>query len=361
MGRQNSGRRRYDDQDQFGHTAVERGWALARPAIKLAVSRALGRKAPYQMSLSLTNRCNFRCDYCEIPEQQRPEMDTQEWRDCIDALAGAGMGRASLMGGEPMVRKDVGEIIRHLKKRGVYATMNTNGWFVADRFDEVAPLDLACVTLDGPREVHDAQRQEGSYSRAIAAIEKFQSAGVKVVTMSVMTPRGAATVDHVLELARDMGFTAFFQIEHDQTMDVFAPVGASFSQQSIASLAETLMARKREGWPIGNSYAVLELQRRDGRRLGGDCSHCYAGRYFGYVMSDGTVAPCLFTQQQQTQGNGRAWGFVEAWNRMNPPRGPGCACVPIHEVNHILSLDPRVLWNAVEMAVSDRNVGIRRL
>src|SRR5438105_2773269 len=124
------------------------------PVLKLGARRILGRKSPFQMTLSLTNRCNFRCDYCHIPLQPSEEMTTTEWFSAIDELRAGGMGRASLIGGEPLLRKDAGEIVEHLKRRGVHASMNTNGWFVPDRLDELAGLDLACVTLDGPEALH---------------------------------------------------------------------------------------------------------------------------------------------------------------------------------------------------------------
>src|SRR5437763_953776 len=122
----------------------------ALPVLQLAARRLVRRKSPFQMTLSLANRCNFRCVYCEIPLQERDEMTTAEWCAAIDELRDGGMGRASIIGGEPLLRKDVGEIVRHLKRRGVHASMNTNGWLVPERIEEIAELDLVCVTLDGP-------------------------------------------------------------------------------------------------------------------------------------------------------------------------------------------------------------------
>jgi hypothetical protein len=69
------------------------------------------------------------------------------------------------------------------------------------------------------------------------------------------------------------------------------------------------------------------------------------------MLSDGTVAPCLLTQWQNERGNGRARGFARAFQEMAAPQGPGCSCVPTHEVNRILDLDPRALWHAVEMTL----------
>lgn len=322
------------------------------PLLQLGVRRATRRKSPFQVTLSLTNRCNFRCEYCDIPHQHREEMSTEEWKDAIDQLIAGGLGRVSLIGGEPLLRKDIGEIIRHLKSRGVHSAMNTNGWLVPERIEDVALLDVVCLTLDGPPEVHDAQRRRGSYKKVIRALDALRARGVPAVTMTVLTQRGAAHVEHVLEVAEEYGHKAFFQLEHDASCDVYSPIAPKMADSRIADIARDLLARKRAGAPVGNSETVLHAQIRDGRRLGGDCSSCFAGRYFAYVLSDGTIAPCLLTQWQQERGNGRAKGFVRAFEEMRPPEGPGCACVPIHEVNSILAFDIGVLFDALDIALS---------
>jgi MoaA/NifB/PqqE/SkfB family radical SAM enzyme len=304
------------------------------------------------MPLSLTNRCNFRCGYCHIPLQHRDEMSTDEWRRAIDELAASGMGRASLIGGEPLLRRDAGAIIHHLKSRGVHAAMNTNGWLVPDRLDEVAALDLVCITLDGPEAVHDRQRHPGSYRRAVEAIALLRGRGVTVVTMTVVTPDGVDGVEHVLGVARALGFKAFFQLEHDADCDVDLPVAPRLSEARIAEVAGRLLALRAAGQPVGNSRAILEAQRR-GRYLG-SCADCHAGRYYGYVLSDGTVAPCLLTQWQVPRGNGRERGFVRAFHELAAPTGPGCSCVPTHEVNRILDFDVGVLFDALDLAVGLR-------
>jgi MoaA/NifB/PqqE/SkfB family radical SAM enzyme len=321
------------------------------PIAQLGARRLLGRKSPFQVTFSLTNRCNFRCEYCHIPLQHRDEMTTTEWFGAIDEFCEGGMARASLIGGEPLLRKDAGDLIAHLKRRGVHAAMNTNGWFVPERIDDVAKLDVACITLDGPADVNDRQRHKGSYDRAVRAIELLKGRGVQVVTMTVVTPSGADNMKHVLEVARDMDIKAFFQLEHDASCDVHAPIAPHLTDHRIAELADRLLEWKDAGWPVGNSKPLLEMQKRDGRRLGGNCDGCYAGRYYAYVLSDGTVAPCLLTQWQQDRGNGRKLGFLRAFHEMAPPTGPGCACVPIHEVNRMLDFDMRVLWNALDTAI----------
>src|SRR5262249_45977321 len=157
------------------------------------------------------------------PLQERAEMTTDEWRAAIDEFADAGMGRASFMGGEPLLRRDVPELIEHVKRRGVHASLNSNGWLVPQYIDALARLDLVCLTLDGPEEVHDAQRHPGSYARVLQALELLRARGTKTVTMTVLTGTSIDTVDHVLEVARRFGVQAFFQLEHDAGMDMGLP------------------------------------------------------------------------------------------------------------------------------------------
>jgi MoaA/NifB/PqqE/SkfB family radical SAM enzyme len=320
------------------------------PVVQLLGRRITRRKSPFQVTFSLTNRCNFRCTYCHIPLEERAEMTTAEWRAAIDEFADAGMGRASFMGGEPLLRKDVPELIDHVKRRGVHASLNTNGWLVPQYIDALARLDLVCITLDGPAEVHDRERHPGSYARCLNALELLRGRGVKTVTMTVLTEASIETVDHVLEVARRFGTQAFFQLEHDAGMDVSLPIAPHIARARVAALTDRLAARKREGWPVGNSLAILEAQRE--RRYLGGCDECYAGTYFAYVFSDGTVSHCLFTAGQVPLGNGRARGYLRAFEELAAPEGPGCSCVPSHEVNRMLDFDPRVLRNAVGTALA---------
>lgn len=322
------------------------------PVFKLGARRVLARKSPFQMTLSLTNRCNFRCTYCDIPLQHSDEMDTAAWFTVIDELHAAGMGRASLIGGEPLLRKDAGEIVRHLKRRGVHASMNTNGWLVPERIDEIRDLDLVCLTLDGPPEVHDRQRNPGSYRKVLRALDTLRVCAIPAVTMTVVTPAGIDHVDHVLDVAEDHGIQAYFQLEHDKDMEVSRPIAPHIANDRVVALVQRLRALKNAGRPVGNSHAALD--RQESRRNLLSCDGCHAGSYYGYVFSDGTVSHCIFTRSQVPQRNGQDVGAVRAFRELAPPVGPGCSCVPSYEVNRILDFDARVLFGALETALRRR-------
>jgi hypothetical protein len=118
------------------------------------------------------------------------------------------------------------------------------------------------------------------------------------------------------------------------------------SSARVGELARRLRDLKRAGLPVGNSHSAL--QRQEAERYLLNCDKCWAGTYFGYVFSDGTVSHCIFTRQQVERAGGRTHGYAAAFAALPAPRGPGCSCVPSYEVNRILDLDVRVIFSALE-------------
>ena len=336
-------------------TLARRALPLARqagPLGRFAVARAAGRKFPLMVTMSLTDRCNFRCVYCELPQMNRREMSTLEWHRAIDELADAGMMRVSLMGGEPLLRKDVGEIIDHLKERHVNVAMNTNGWLFAQRMEHIKKLDLVCITLDGPPEINDAQRHPGAHDKVLEAIDLAQAAGVKVITMTVMTKGGLDTVDYVLQVARAKGTRAFFQVEHDSAGDPNETIGPSISDDGIAAVARHLLKRKDEGWPVGPSRTFLRQLAGDGERGARrfySCDDCFASRYFLSITPSGHVVPCPLTFRGESPLDGRALGFARAFEMLAQPTDAGCGCNPTTELNYLLHFRPEAVLNAFDV------------
>jgi MoaA/NifB/PqqE/SkfB family radical SAM enzyme len=322
----------------------------AAPLARFLAARAVDGKFPLAVTLCLTNRCNFRCVYCHMPGTHRDELTTAQWVSAIDEFRAGGMVRCSLMGGEPLLRPDVGEIIDHLVGARVHAAMNTNGWLVEDRLEDVARLNLVCVGLDGPEQIHDAQRKrKGSHARALRAIELLVARGVEVVTMTPVTARSIDHVDSMLRLAQEMGFRAGFQIEHDADCDVRNPIGPGIDDGRVADLARHILARKAEGWPIAMSRTFLETFAARGRRMLSTCADCRVPRYSCMVRPDGMVVPCFLTQHQGPMRSGIDVGFLRAFESVEQPADPGCSSQPLMEMNFVLGLRPEAIVNALRL------------
>ncbi|MBX3183302.1 MAG: radical SAM protein [Polyangiaceae bacterium] len=313
-------------------------------------ARFTDRKFPLAVTLCLTNRCNFRCVYCHMPGTKRSELTTAEWLSAIDQFRAGGMIRCSLMGGEPLLRRDVGEIIQYLKQNGVHSAMNTNGWLVEDKLDDVAKLNLVCVGLDGPEAIHDEQRKrQGAFRRAVRAIELLLGRGVEVVTMSPVTPASIDHVDSMLTMAKEMGFRAGFQIEHDAECDVRNPIGAGLSDERLVELAEHLLRRRAEGAPIAVSKTFLETFAARGRRMVSSCSECRVPSYSCMVRPDGMVVPCFLTQHQGPMLSGASLGYLRAFHDIAHPKDAGCSSQPLMEMNYLFGLRPAAVMNALRL------------
>lgn len=319
-----------------------------RDLVRLGVARALARPLPFSVTFILTHRCNFRCDYCEIPAHAAEEMSADEFCAAIDELRDAGMARASFSGGEALQRRDALRIIGHAKRRGCFTSLNSNGWRTEHVLEDLAPvLDMLVLSLDGPEPVHDlVRRRPGSYARVIAAIGRARALGLSVATISVVGPWNLGRVEELAELAGSLGVWAYFQPAHSECFDRDAGLHPALTPAVLAALADRLEALVARGLPVGASPGFLARLRRAPRFH--DCADCHAGRYFGTVLPEGKVVPCHLTSGTGDYLDGRAVGFARAFREMPRPQpGPGCAISPYVETDLIFRLDPRAIAAAL--------------
>ena len=92
--------------------------------------RLFNKKIPLSVSWTLTNRCNKKCFYCNLPNITSKELTTKQTFSIIDELASLGTQRIGFTGGEPLLRKDIGEIINYSHSKGIFTGMVSNGSLV---------------------------------------------------------------------------------------------------------------------------------------------------------------------------------------------------------------------------------------
>lgn len=313
-----------------------------RKTARLGRALLAGRTHPFSLTFILTDRCNFRCHYCNIPHEPTAEMSADQFCAAIDELAAAGMARASFSGGEALLRADAPRILAHARQRGLFTSLNTNGWLVADRWSELAPsLDMLVVSLDGDRATHDAIcRCPGSFDRVLDTLDRARAAGIATATIMVLDDRNRDQVKDVLRVCAEYGAWAYVQPAHGDCYD--HSKGTSLGAASLAELAEDLERARREGLPVASSAGFVRRLRAAPRFS--DCSTCAAGRYFGSVLPDGRVVPCHLHAEGGAYLNGRDVGFARAFRDMpHPSSGGGCAITPYVESDLILSGDPRAI------------------
>jgi len=121
--------------------------------------KLLHRRLPLVVQFAVTNRCNQRCGYCNIPNLGEKELSLEEITGLTGQPRRLGTRRVVLLGGEPLVRPDIGEIIRLMKRQGMFVGMVTNGWLVPSRLEEIR---LAPAVLSGGRVVRRQNWRAGA-------------------------------------------------------------------------------------------------------------------------------------------------------------------------------------------------------
>lgn len=165
---------------------------------------------PLGVKLELTLRCNLVCSYCytnspQLTRQGPHELSDDEWRKVIDEAIELGVIEAVLTGGEPFLRRDLAiELAESLSAAGVAVVFVTNGWFVDDALvAKLANLPgvQVNVSLDafGPSE-HDAIRGNGSWVRAVEAIDRLVTHGIRHRVLRVVSPGNDGDVTEFLDM-----------------------------------------------------------------------------------------------------------------------------------------------------------------
>lgn len=171
------------------------------------------------LRLSLTERCNLRCRYC-MPEEgidlspKHAVCTYEELLELCDIFISLGVNKIRLTGGEPLVRKEVGKIIKELGRRPVELALTTNG-FLVDRyislFKEVGLLNIN-VSLDtlSPEKFVLITRRE-DFQKVYDNIMLLIQEGFNVkINMVLMRGINDDEIIHFAELARNLPVTIRF-------------------------------------------------------------------------------------------------------------------------------------------------------
>jgi cyclic pyranopterin phosphate synthase len=204
--------------------------------------------------VSLTDRCNFRCFYClphgEPPIAPKEQMlSYEEIEYACDIFVELGIQKIRLTGGEPMMRRDIEQIIYKLalfKDRGLEdLALTTNGYFLPHRAESLkkAGLDRITISLDSlKRDVFKQMTGVDVLDRVLEGIHAAKEAGLEPIKINAVIVRGH-NEDEVADFAA-------FAREHDVKMRFieFMPLdsGHEWSREDVFSgreIRESIEAR----------------------------------------------------------------------------------------------------------------------
>jgi MoaA/NifB/PqqE/SkfB family radical SAM enzyme len=267
------------------------GIELAGKAIRNYVTNR-----PMVVSYEVTLSCNCNCRHCDLGGviKDEKQIKPEEYGDLTQRLKPLA---AQISGGEPLLRKDITDIVKAIKQAGVqYAILVTNGVLLKESSYlqlREAGVNQFSVSLDFPDERHDEFRQRpGLYKRLEQTLPRLARLGFRDIILNTAITK--ANVREVLSLAKkatewdvDISYSAYtplrtgnrdYCLNNEEDLEIL--------RQAINEL---ITLRKQ------NDHLVNpELTLRDTLKFfeQGGMPNCKAGVRFLVVMPDGSLVPC---------------------------------------------------------------------
>ncbi|HWE74012.1 MAG TPA: adenosyl-hopene transferase HpnH [Stellaceae bacterium] len=238
---------------------------MIRVGAYVAKQRLMGvERYPLVLMLEPLFRCNLACVGCGKIDYPDPILNQRlSIVQCLEAVDECGAPVVSIAGGEPLLHREMAEVVEGIIARKKFVYLCTNALLLEKKIDQYKPNPyfVWSIHLDGDKEMHDhAVSQEGTYDRAIAAIKLVKSRGFRCNINCTLfdgadPERVARFFDTVMELGLD-GITVSPGYAYER-----APDQAHFlNRQKTKELFRNIFrAKNGTNWSFSQSGLFLDF------------------------------------------------------------------------------------------------------
>ena len=294
---------------------------------------------PYVVSWNLTYRCNLACEHCYLDAGGAPLVGTENFADrselgtdecfrVIDEIAAfAPECLTILTGGEPLLRRDILEIVRRASERGLWVVVGTNGVSITENLARrladagARGLSLSLDALDADR--HDRFRNvRGAWRNTVEGAEILNRTGLSFIVQTTAGSHNLGELDAIADFAHDRlaakVWNLYFLVPTGRGQFVSDITPAQYDEV-LASLYR--IQRKYDGRMLVNAKCaphyiktVLEKALPPGssldiatdddwekmpglsriRTYSGGAGGCPAGTHYMGIRPNGDVTPCPY-------------------------------------------------------------------
>ncbi len=264
------------------------------------------------LRISVTDRCNFRCVYC-MPKEVfgrdyafLPRADLLTFEEIAQLAAifvELGVRKVRLTGGEPLVRRELEELVAMLAPLGVDLTLTTNGSLLAGKAHALreAGLDRVTVSLDSLDDATFMAMNDVRFpvARVLQGIETAAAEGLAPIKVNMVVKRGV-NGDSVLPMARyfrgsghilrfieymDVGNSNGWRLDDVVTADeILATIDAEFPLEPIPPAYRGEVADR---WRYRDGGGEIGIIASVSRPFCGDCTRAR-------LSANGSLYTCLF-------------------------------------------------------------------
>ena len=236
--------------------------------------------------MQLLTDCNMRCRFCDLP-RRRQRLAPEVASDLVDQFIALGVQFFDLTGGEPLLYEGLDALVAHVKDRGGWCSVTTNGLELtqqrAERLAD-AGLDALQMSVDGIGETHDRLRgRRGAFDGVRAALPILSEFPRQRNLAVVLTDENADELPDIEALAVEYELGFWFTLAAAPT-DTIASTIRLPSPEALERVRPRMRrsrSREKLGW-------IVDALRS------GACGACKVPDIRYTVLADGTLAPCAF-------------------------------------------------------------------
>ena len=278
-----------------------------------------GQRMPLKVNVVTNYTCNLACAYCDVKSLDKRMMSTAQTIQMIDELADWGMQQIHFIGGEPLLRKDLGELLAQCKRHGITTAVHSNGLLVPEMDNQLLDcIDVFHTCINGPKAIHELSRGSETFEPIIEAVKVMRAMGASVVSDMVITQTNCdqASIDYVLDLAGEMGFRVNFQpvFEHALVNANNGMLDAlRMTDRQLFSAFRYILDRSDEKCVFNSKEYLTDIVTRGFSEF----KRCYRGILSFVIDPLGNISRCYKYVQQHQDINGVHLGWREAIKRVH--------------------------------------------
>lgn len=262
-------------------------------------------RLPVSVTFISTYICNISCEHCDISRFREQELSTHEVKAMFRELWGLGTRFVCFKGGEPLMRPDIGELIKFCCEQGMKTALCSNGLLVEQNLSKLADLGRLVVSIswaDGLTE------KIPLYEKSLSAIKAAKMAGLNVTADIVLTRTNISALPAILADGAALGVKMKFRrlLRHSHSMDNSRIDSICPDNAELDGALRYLSGSKRMGANIS-----VPLDSKD--TLAADGS--FYDEHAFVITPSGAVVPCYRLYGLKKWPNGRTLGFGEAFRR----------------------------------------------
>jgi MoaA/NifB/PqqE/SkfB family radical SAM enzyme len=194
---------------------------------------------------------------CPFWKRYSPDSSIDQEKAILRQVYNSGACGLAFEGGEPLLRKDLAEILAFSYSLPLHTSLITNGTLLKTRIDEISPYinGVVYVSLDGLEETHDTIRGVGGcFKKAVQGITAA-APKVPVTINTTMMSENLHEIEGMVKLAKELDVRISVAVAHEYCNATMSTPAA----KEVREVAGKLVDMKKKGYPLVNSISYFKV------------------------------------------------------------------------------------------------------